>query len=66
MTEIELGQIGATLELPVSLHSDKFVAAGVKLVSTSTTLLISLTISAPVFPSILILAEGVVPGFFWA
>ena len=33
VTKIELGQIGATLELPVSLHSDKFVAGGEKLVS---------------------------------
>ena len=32
VTKIELGQIGATLVLPVSLHSDKFVAAGEKLV----------------------------------
>ena len=32
VTKIELGQIGATLVLPVSLHSDTFVAAGEKLV----------------------------------
>ena len=38
VTKIELGQIGATLVLPVSLHSDKFVAGGEKLVSRLGTL----------------------------
>ena len=65
VTKIELGQIGATLVLPVSLHSDKFVAGGEKLVSRLGTHhhIISVR-AAPVFPSKLILVLGVVTNFF--
>ena len=61
VTKIELGQIGATLVLPVSLHSDKFVAPGEKLVTrleqagkTITTVIFSVPalprLADPVFP----------------
>ena len=65
VTKIELGQIGATLVLPVSLHSDKFVAAGgeISCESPGTGRQSHLCSQselrpAPVLPSKLILAEG--------
>ena len=72
VTKIELGQIGATLVLPVSLHSDKFVAGGEKLVSRlgnwsrpPNHQIISVSVrTAPVLPSELILVLGVVRNFF--
>ena len=70
VTKIELGQIGATLVLPVSLHSDKFVAPGEKLVSRMRNWSITISTSSqpggsdPVLPSKLILVLGVVRHFF--
>ena len=70
VTKIELGQIGATLVLPVSLHSDKFVAPGEKLVSRMRNWSITISTSSqpggsdPVLPSELILVLGVVRNFF--